>query len=59
VKLNWDAALHKQSKTMGVGVVIRDVEGVFALSVSMDLVCMDECPPPICNIVIAEQIISD
>jgi predicted TIM-barrel fold metal-dependent hydrolase len=34
MKINWDAALHKENKHMGVGVVIRDDKGDVVVALS-------------------------
>jgi hypothetical protein len=34
MKINWDAALHKENKHMGVGVVIRDDKGDVVIALS-------------------------
>jgi hypothetical protein len=34
MKIIWDAALNKETKNMGVGVVIRDADGAFVAALS-------------------------
>jgi ribonuclease HI len=34
LKLNWGAAVNKQSKRMGIGIIVRDEEGVFVAAMA-------------------------
>jgi hypothetical protein len=40
LKCNWDAALHKEGKRMGVGVLIRDAQGNVVAALAKTIPCI-------------------